>query len=172
VDGEVYLMAAVTDEHTWITQFLIGTLTNYAEQKKIGVVKSDPFQMKLSAVRAGRQPDVMFIEKSRAHLVTRLYLDGPSNVAIEVISDNSRRIDRVVKFQEYEAGGVGEYWLIDPDIKAVEFYQRSSSGLFEQVLVGSDGIYHSREMQDLWIQTHWLWSHPAQFEVFKAWKLM
>ena len=42
------------------------------------------------------------------------FLDGPADLVIEVISDDSVTRDRVEKFDEYLEAGVREYWVIDP----------------------------------------------------------
>jgi Uma2 family endonuclease len=55
---------------------------------------------------------------------------------------------------------VGEYWLIDPQRRRVEFYQRDASGLFATVPPDADGIYRSREIDGFWIRADWLWQSP------------
>jgi len=42
--------------------------------------------------------------------------------AAEVLSESTRRRDRGVKFQDYAAHGVKEYWILDPDARTVEKY--------------------------------------------------
>jgi Uma2 family endonuclease len=41
---------------------------------------------------------------------------------VEVLSDSTENNDRGVKFQDYAAHGVGEYWIVDPDAESVEKY--------------------------------------------------
>lgn len=36
-------------------------------------------------------------------------------LAVEVLSDGTRRIDRVLKFSEYAEAGIPHYWIIDLD---------------------------------------------------------
>jgi Uma2 family endonuclease len=40
----------------------------------------------------------------------------------EVLSDSTEANDRGVKFDDYAAHGVREYWLIDPESRVVEQY--------------------------------------------------
>ena len=39
---------------------------------------------------------------------------------VEVLSVSTAAIDRGVKFEDYAAHGVSEYWIIDPDAETVE----------------------------------------------------
>ena len=40
-------------------------------------------------------------------------MNGAADICIEVISPESVIRDRGEKFEEYERGGVGEYWIFD-----------------------------------------------------------
>ena len=44
---------------------------------------------------------------------SRPYLDGPADLAIEIISPESEARDLVDKLNEYEAAKIPEYWVID-----------------------------------------------------------
>ena len=41
---------------------------------------------------------------------------------VEVLSPSTAAIDRGIKFTDYAAHGVGEYWIIDPDAQTIEQY--------------------------------------------------
>jgi Uma2 family endonuclease len=60
-----------------------------------------------------RRPDVLVTR-------TELYEPNPARVtaadvllAVEVLSDGTRRVDRVLKFSEYAETGIPQYWIID-----------------------------------------------------------
>jgi len=44
-------------------------------------------------------------------MLKHTYPDGPADLAIEIVSEESRLRDRGEKFAEYEVGGVKEYWI-------------------------------------------------------------
>ena len=46
----------------------------------------------------------------------------PPDLVIEVLSPSTERNDRTIKFQDYAAHGVGEYWIIDADAQVIEQY--------------------------------------------------
>ncbi|HEY5061465.1 MAG TPA: Uma2 family endonuclease, partial [Gemmatimonadaceae bacterium] len=66
------------------------------------------------------QPDLFVIPSdngrrpSAAAPVTHVLL------SIEVLSPDSARFDRVLKRRAYQAAGVPEYWIVDPDAQTIE----------------------------------------------------
>jgi Uma2 family endonuclease len=171
VDGEVVEMPPVTDEHDEVDGFLFSLLKHFVEHFDLGVLRSDPFQMKTGPDLPGRAPDILFVAKRNRRRLHRLFVDGPADLVIEIISPGSRTTDRVDKFREYQAGGVREYWLIDPDRRRAEFYRRGRDGLFRPVPV-EGGIFRSGVLKGLWLNVDWLWSRPPLLEVLKLWKLV
>lgn len=167
VEGEVFMMAPVSYVHGRIVRFLKATLQAYAEARRLGEVIGDPFQMELPS--SGRQPDVMFVAAANAPRIRAQFLDGPADLAVEVICPGRRAVDRVEKFREYAAAGVREYWLIDPDRRQVEFFLLDEQRRFSPTLIGEDGIDHCTVIPGVWIDTNWLWERPGVVEVFRAW---
>jgi Uma2 family endonuclease len=93
---------------------------------------------------------------------------------VEIISPGSRGTDRGDKFFEYEAGGVREYWLIDPDRKQAEFYRLGDDKLYHLTPADADGRYHAREIPGLWIRVEWFWQSPLPpvLGILREWKLI
>lgn len=54
-------------------------------------------------------------------------MDGTPDLIVEVTSPESLARDRGEKYVEYEAAGVREYWLIDPDRQQIttRFFTRA-----------------------------------------------
>ncbi len=122
VDGEVIMMSPASRRHQEIAKFLAALLTFFVEAKQSGTILIAPFQMKLETRPSGREPDILFVARERLDLLTNTYLNGAADLAVEIISPESRTRDRGDKFYEYEGAGVREYWLIDPVRKQAEFY--------------------------------------------------
>ena len=36
-------------------------------------------------------------------------------LAVEILSDGTRKVDRILKFAEYAEAGIGRYWIVDLD---------------------------------------------------------
>jgi Uma2 family endonuclease len=155
VDGEVCEMPGVDEAHARITVFLIRLIGSFVEFHDLGRIFHDPFLIKLP--NSGRAPDVAFVSTANLHRLRQKDLEGPVDVAIEVISAGSRGRDRGDKYFEYEAAGVSEYWLIDPQRLVAEFYRLGAGGHFQLVDAG-DGIFRSEALPGFWLNVAWLWS--------------
>lgn len=167
VDGEIIEMAAVSRSHAELTKFLLFILTAWIRKNKLGWVMGPEFAMKLDAARRGREPDLMFVTAERMDLIRDNYLDGASDVAVEIISPESIGRDRGEKFVEYEAAGVREYWLIDPIRQQAEFYRLGDDGHYRLVSTETDGIFRSQVIAGFWLRVEWLWNLPDEFEVLQ-----
>jgi len=172
VGGEVILMTPLGTQHQRLVGFLYMILNSFLEAHPVGEVFFSPIQMKTGPDLAGREPDLVFISSERAGQLKEKFLDGPADLAVEIISPESRRRDRVEKFSEYERGGVREYWLIDPLQNKVDFYALNASGKYEPISVGDDQVMRSRVLDGFWIKVDWLWQQPLprRMEIVKQWE--
>ncbi len=157
VDGEVVMYSPASKRHQQIVGFLEKVLGTFVEQHDLGVVLSAPFQMKLEH---GREPDLLFVAREHLERLKETHLDGPADLVVEIVSPESVGRDRGDKFYEYERGGVVEYWLIDPQTKRAEFYQRAASGQYQLVPPDAEGVYRSAVLPGLWLRVVWLWQEP------------
>jgi hypothetical protein len=77
---------------------------------------------------------------------------------------------RVKRSAEYEAAGIGEYWIIDPENQLAEFYQLQPEGRFALALPDAEGIYESSRLHGFRLRVDWLWRtprpRPSQFPSF------
>jgi len=174
VDGEVILMSPVSMKHQLLVSFLAALLQHFVEAKELGLILTAPFQMKISVRPSGREPDVIFVARQKLGDLKKNYLDGPADLAIEVISPDSRAKDRGDKYYEYEQAGIREYWLIDPIRNQAEFYRLGRDGIYSVVAADEDGIFHSSVLEGLWMKVDWLWQEPLPplMSVLKEWGLI
>ncbi|MFI5272494.1 MAG: Uma2 family endonuclease [Ktedonobacterales bacterium] len=158
VDGKVVMASPASLKHQLLTKFLLRLLSGFAEAYALGTVVEAPFQMKLE--RSGREPDLVFVAAEHAQRWMPTYLNGPADLAVEVILPESAARDRGEKFYEYEAAGVPEYWLLDPQAERAEFYQLDEHGKYQQAVLDAEHIYRSRALPGFWLKTDWLWQDP------------
>lgn len=159
IDGAVIFIAPASARHQQLGSFLETLLRLWVEVHGLGQVFRAPFAMRIELPRRGREPAVLFVSSEREHLITPNYLNGPADLAIEIISPDSVVRDREEKFAEYQAAGVKEYWLIDPDRMNAEFYELGEDGRYHLANV-DQGEYHSLVVPGLFIQLSWLWQEP------------
>lgn len=160
VGGRVQMGMSVSEQHADDSGFLESVLRFYVDARDLGKVYSAPFQMRLANQERGREPDIMFVATSNLGRLTPQYLDGPSDLAVEILSPESVGRDRGEKFVEYEAAGVREYWLIDPERKQAEFYILDENEQYQLVLSGKNGIFRSRVVEGFYLRIEWLWQEP------------
>lgn len=157
VDGEIIEMRPVSAIHDDRFHFVAGLLRDYLELNPVGRVRGPEFQVRL---RAGlrRVPDVLFISSERQHLVKRSYVDGAPDAAFEIVSEESISRDWREKYQEYEANGVGEYWIIDPAHQRVRLYTLREGHYVE--VTEAEGRLVSTVIPGFWLKPEWLWQGP------------
>ena len=172
VDGEAFLMAPPATNHQLIAGFLYRCVNSYVELKTLGVVFVAPVQMRLP--RSGREPDVLFVAEKNRDRIEGLFINGPADLVIEVISPDSRKRDRVEKFREYEQAGVREYWIVDGKKKEAAFYGLGADRAYHALPVDKNNVFHSQVLAGLWLRVNWLWQEPQPLltSVLKEWGLI
>lgn len=172
VNGEVIPMAPVSDEHSDVQVFLLQILGAFVDAHSLGKLRMEPFQMKAGPNLPGRAPDILFVSKKNSSRLKKNHLEGPADLVVEIISPGSQSVDRGAKYYEYEAGGVREYWLIDPIRNKAEFYQLGQEGVYHLAQL-DNGLFHSAVLKGLWIKVAWLWKkpRPSVLAIQKEWKL-
>jgi Uma2 family endonuclease len=170
----VIILTRASDRHQLLVGFLIHLFQHFVEAHQRGVVLTAPFQMSLGPDLPGRAPDVLFIASEHLDRLKNVYLDGPADLVVEIISRNSRARDRGEKFYEYEQGGVREYWLLDYLRRQAEFYQLGSEGIYRLVPADTNSIYRCAVLDGLWLKVEWLWQEPLPLllSVLKEWGLV
>ena len=129
IDGEFLVTPAPTPRHQEISMNLSVILGPQVRNLGLGKLYASPFDAVLS-IHDVVQPDLLFL--SNASLV-RLQprLQGPPDVAIEILSKGDRGRDLVRKRKLYLEHGLPEYWLVDPDAASVTVLVRRESAWHE-----------------------------------------
>jgi len=158
VEGRVIKMSPVTAEHDDLTYYLRQLVKAYFEVRPIGIVRSQPFVMRLPAFpKRRREPDLIVVLKTNPHELKKTYMNGPADICIEVVSEESIARDHGEKFEEYEKGGVGEYWILDPLHKEPRFYRLNENGLYVPQKIDTEGNYRTPTLPGLILHVPTLW---------------
>jgi Uma2 family endonuclease len=163
VDGEVIFFMPPKDQHQNIVEFLDRLLGLFVQLFKLGKFRVAPFSMRVLPDGPAREPDLFFLAADQLGRLTETELNGPADLAIEIISDESVGRDRGDKFYEYQEGGVREYWIIDPrpGKQRADFYVLDKRGMFQPIPIAADGIYRSAVLSNFWLKIDWLWAEQA-----------
>src|SRR5690348_9261468 len=68
------------------------------------------------------QPDLIVILPGGAAKPVRRGIEGPPDLAVEVLSPSNRGHDRLTKRALYARAGVREYWIVDPEARTLEVF--------------------------------------------------
>jgi Uma2 family endonuclease len=160
------MTSPASKRHQDIADFLVSILRAFVEVQSLGIILSAPFQMRVG--NSGREPDLLFVAQANIERLKKTYLDGPADLAVEIISPESATRDRGAKFYEYEAAGIPEYWLIDPMREQAEFYQLDERGYYQLIRPDEGEVYTSKMVPGLRFPVAWLWKPPAIIAALKS----
>ena len=129
IDGEAFMMATPSRIHQEISGELFRQLANFLEGKQCRVYPA-PFGVRLFA-RDGDGPEDVdtLVEPDISVVCDRSKLDqhgckGAPEMVIVILSPSTLRHDRLVKLNLYDQAGVLEYWIVDPQNRAVQVFRR------------------------------------------------
>jgi Uma2 family endonuclease len=123
--GKIVMTPPAAWEHAKIEAKAIRLLEDFVSKHNLGTVFGSSAGYEL---RSGDtlEPDASFISRER-------WLKGPRprrgqflkivpTLAVEIISPATARRDRIEKKRIYEANGVDEYWLVDPQRREITVF--------------------------------------------------
>jgi Uma2 family endonuclease len=162
VDGWGIVYVANIPRHGFLLEFLARLIGNYLEAHDLGVLFTQTILLRLPKRPAGREPDLMVILNEHRDRIGARLVDGPADLIVELVSDDSDRCDRIDKRHEYEAQGVREYILADAreDGEDFDFYRLNDVGRYAAVQPDVNGRYHSAVLPGFWLDPAWLRQDP------------
>ena len=111
IDGKIYMMAGASALHQDIVLNLGYLLKNLSKLDQKCLPRIAPFDLKLSSNDRIHivQPDLMLF-----------FHDETPCAIFEVLSPSTAYKDTTVKKELYEANGIREYFLVNPEFKIIE----------------------------------------------------
>ncbi len=122
VDGDLYLLAAPSRLHQDIVgAVFVEIYTHIGKNKNKCKAYDSPFDVRLFGDDSViYQPDISVI--CNPDILTDKGCSGAPDWIIEVVSPSTASNDYIEKLWRYEKAGVKEYWIINPDTKAITVY--------------------------------------------------
>jgi Uma2 family endonuclease len=120
VHGELLVTPAPRGWHQELVGRLYRTIATYLERERVGHVLFSPADISW-APDTLVQPDVFVADLAQARTLEWSQMQRLLLVA-EVLSPASVRADRFTKRRRYQEAGVGLYWVVDGDARAVEVW--------------------------------------------------
>lgn len=142
INGEVIVHSPATDVHLVVKDNLHRLLAVHAELHRLGKARGEKALCVFP--RNDYEPDVCFFGPAKSAKIKPATLKFPiPDFIAEVLSDSTQKRDRGEKFHDYEAHGVEEYWIIDPNREILEQYLLRR-GRYELALKSGTGDVRSR----------------------------
>ncbi len=140
INGRLEEMPAPSFEHQVISRDLEFLFWKYVREGGIGQVIDAPFDVILSETVVV-QPDIVFISSDNLKNIKNGRLFGPPDLVVEIVSPTSYVRDRYDKFALYERYGVKEYWIVYPELKAIEVWcLKDGKYVLHSIAVGSGEV--------------------------------
>jgi Uma2 family endonuclease len=140
-DLEHFLAPRPSARHRLTTARLAQRIGRFLREVPLGTVRAAPVDLELSELEVV-EPDLVLVGPGRPCRVTAACVAGVPDLVVEVVSEYSRRRDEVVRRALYARYGVGEYWVVDPELETVRTL-RLEGGVY------GPGRLLSREAGDL-----------------------
>ena len=121
INGEIIMHSPVRLQHNAATGNIFRLLSTYVLTHQLGYVGHEKIMVALT--RNDYEPDVCYFGPAKAATFTPDQVLFPApDLVVEVLSDSTAANDRGVKFEDYAAHGVVEYWIVDSVAEVVEQY--------------------------------------------------
>ncbi|HUW65609.1 MAG TPA: Uma2 family endonuclease [Spirochaetia bacterium] len=165
-DGEVIILTPASAVHQDVKGFLNMVMRGFARHHQCGKVLDAPFIVRLPEhLCRAREPDIIFFRQEQLLRLKETYFDGAPDVIVEIVSPESATRDRKIKFNEYQAAGVKEYWLIDPGHRQAEFFRLGPDDRYHPATLDEQGVFRSEAFFGFWLKSEWLWQDPLPLEI-------
>ena len=121
INGEIVVHSPALEKHNAAVLRLGVLLSVFVDARKLGIVRVEKALVELT--RNSYEPDICYFGPAQAATIQPelLYYPAP-DLVVEVLSKSTKKNDREVKFEDYAAHNVAEYWIIDPTRQTVEVF--------------------------------------------------
>jgi Uma2 family endonuclease len=163
INGVIYLAAPENTDAAELFRWLISLMGIYVRKKKLGRVLGSRVACRLSNKNAP-EPDILFVNAKRLDRIKRGGVEGPPDLAIEIVSPDSVERDYDKKRRQYQRFKIPEYWIIDEEERKVTLLRLDARGKYREV-APRKGIFHSQTLEGFWLDPNWLWEDPRPDEL-------
>ena len=158
IDGVIYVASPENTDAAELFRWLISLMGIYARKKKLGRVLGSRVACRLDDKNAP-EPDILFVSAKHRGRIKRGGVEGPPDLAIEIVSPESVERDYKKKRRQYQRFKIPEYWIIDEYKQKVTLLRLDARGKYREV-APRKGICHSHALEGFWLDPNWLWEDP------------
>jgi Uma2 family endonuclease len=142
IDNVIYMSPTPVTNHQKVLLTISRRLSEQIDDLGKGQVIIAPFDVYLDETSNAVQPDIVVILKTNKNQPEpKGHFHGVPDLVVEVLSPGNRDHDLVKKKDLYEKFGVREYWIVDPQTKAIIAYTLDSEKY--EIMTTEPGSIHS-----------------------------
>ncbi len=166
INGEVIVHSPAKDRHTVAAIGLTQLFNAYVRKHRLGIVRFDKTLVVMP--RNDYEPDVLFFGPVKAAEIQPDQMKyPPPDLVIEILSPSTARNDRGVKFTDYAANGVAEYWIVDPVARSIEKYILAGSAYAGAGIYSGEQKIESTLLAGFVIPVNAVFDEDLQFEALR-----
>jgi Uma2 family endonuclease len=167
IKGEIVIKSPVRLEHNRCSINLFELANTWTQLHGLGMVGIEKMLINLGPDYKF-EPDLCFFNSVKADLFTgRQSIFPVPDWVCEILSEKTRKYDLKIKFEAYQAAGVGEYWIVDPSKQFIEQYVLNNQGYVLQPPV--NGMIRSVVIRDFEIPELAIFDSSWSFELITEW---
>ena len=122
IQNTINMLPVVNFPHQETNSDLFFEMSKHVRELKLGKVICAPVGVWLNNKNAV-EPDIVFISNENFEIIEHKGIVGVPDLIVEILSPGNNKHDTVTKKNLYEKFGVKEYWIVEPETKAVIGYE-------------------------------------------------
>jgi Uma2 family endonuclease len=158
INGVIYMASPDNTDANELSMWLGHLVSGFVDQWLIGKTYGSRVAFRLGPENSP-EPDLAVVLTARLHLVQRGFVDGPPDLAVEIVSPDSVERDYDLKREQYQRAGVPEYWIIDELEQRVLWLRLAGRRRYREIRP-QRGVLHSHVLPGFWLRPEWLWQTP------------
>jgi Uma2 family endonuclease len=131
IEGEHHVTPSPASKHQFIVANLLTIVGPFVREHELGRLAGAPLDVVLTDTDVV-QPDLLLVAQAHLDRITEENLQGSPDLAVEILSESTRRRDEVTKRHLYERHGVPEYWIVDPVVETLKVFRPGEDGRYQR----------------------------------------
>jgi Uma2 family endonuclease len=168
INGKVIMSSPARHVHNHVSSLINRILGSYVQANSLGCVLYEKAMCGFS--RNDYEPDLLWFGSEKAASLKPDTLVYPvPDFIVEILSPSTEKRDRGVKFTDYAAHGVREYWIVDANQRSVEQYLLPEGGeSYELAATVRDGEIRPRSFPGLAIPVAAFFDDAANLDFLRS----
>lgn len=159
LDGDLHVSRSPRTIHQRVLLRLAHVLVHHVRTHKLGEVFVAPYDVLLTDTDIV-QPDIVFVSRGNASIITADNIQGVPDLVAEVLSQLNPEYDTRDKRHVYARCGVPFYWMVDPTNRRLTELQLVDRDYAQVVQCQGGGTLTPRPFAGVTVEVDSLWRTP------------